>query len=66
MRRDDKWKQPNPRMQMVAVLSAVRGAHLNYKEGICTAEKLAEVLDRHLDELAQLAKGVGPGKWTNK
>ena len=64
--RESKWRQENPRDQMLVVLGAIRGHLHNVEEGISDAVLLPQKLERLLNDIEGLAEEFMPKEWNDE
>jgi hypothetical protein len=54
MIRRPEWRQPNPQMQLIAVLAALEGTTSNLLNGVYGPERLADIKERCADLYEQV------------
>lgn len=59
----EKWKQPNPAMQLVVLRMTLEGHFENYLDNVITKEKFVERTRGLHEELAQLQPFIDRGSW---
>lgn len=58
MKRPEKYKQPDPAMQITAIISSLSGHKSNFEDGIINFDTFSKSFDNHIEELLELSKDL--------